>query len=160
MLVADVSRAVIEQIQNGRLSGIERQWIKDPVCNGLQDGTVTSNSVRLQSFRTLFGITGGITSTCVVVFLFRYLYQNRYVVQRISSSSATVWSKIRQVCKHFDGRDPETLGCRGVKEDGENVIANPGVSSGVNPRSSTVVPVSFVEVEMGDVNTDGIDLTP
>lgn len=40
------------------------------------------------------------------------------------------------------------------------MLANPGVSSGVNPRSSTVVPVSFVEVEMGDVNTDGIDLTP
>ncbi|EYU45932.1 hypothetical protein MIMGU_mgv1a023751mg [Erythranthe guttata] len=143
VLVADVSRAIIEQMQNGRIKGIERQWIKNPMCSGGSDGTVASNSVPLQSFRTLFGVTGGITATCVAVFLCRYLYQNRYFVRTVTSSSnTTFWSKVREVCKHFDGRE-------NAATIGTNLVGNS------SPRSSsTVVPVSSVHVEIIDgVNT-------
>ncbi|KAI3463171.1 hypothetical protein Pfo_019834 [Paulownia fortunei] len=135
-LVSDVSRAVIELTDNGRISEIEKEWINNSACNG-PDGTNT------------FWNHGGITATSLVVFLITYLYKNRDFVERISSSSTTIWSKLCAICKHFDERDPKSFGSSRAKEDGENALPNPNLS--VNPRSSTVVPIS--SVEMGDINT-------
>ncbi|KAG8380241.1 hypothetical protein BUALT_Bualt07G0172800 [Buddleja alternifolia] len=140
-LVADVSRAVIELTENGRISEIEGQWIKPQACNG-EDGTNSSTSISLHSFKTLFGVTGGITLTCLLVFLVTYLYKNRDYVRRISNSSTTIWSKFRAICKHFDQRDPNSFRSSRNKEDGEN--ASPSLSG--NARSSTVVPVTSVEI--------------
>ncbi|KAK6128146.1 hypothetical protein DH2020_038115 [Rehmannia glutinosa] len=146
-LVADVSRAVIELTENGRIPEIERKWMKNVACNG-PDGTGTSTSISLQSFNTLFGITGGITATCLVIFLVSYLYKNRDSVKRILSSNTTIWSKTCAMFKHFDERDPKSF--RAKLEDGESSVPNSNLC--VNTRTSTVVPVT--SEEMGDVNTE------
>ncbi|KAG8380242.1 hypothetical protein BUALT_Bualt07G0172900 [Buddleja alternifolia] len=105
LLVADVSRAVIQLTENGRISEIEGQWIKHKACNG-PDGTIASTSISLQSFKTLFAVTTGITATCLLVFLVTYLYKNRDFVRRIANSNTTIWSKFHAICSHFDQKDP------------------------------------------------------
>ncbi|PIN15248.1 Glutamate-gated kainate-type ion channel receptor subunit GluR5 [Handroanthus impetiginosus] len=143
LLVADVSRAILELTDNGKKLEIERQWMRNPACNG-PDGMITSTSVSLQSFKTLFGITGGITATSLVVFIVTYMYKNRDFVQTISKSNATFWSKVCAICKHFDERDTKNFQSKGGKEDGEDGLANVCV----NPQlTRTVVPISSEEID-------------
>ncbi|KAL2253625.1 UNVERIFIED_CONTAM: Glutamate receptor 2.8 [Sesamum indicum] len=145
-LVADVSRTIIELIDDGRISEIKAHWMKDSACNEDELGLSTASwkNIDLHSFKILFGITGAITTTCLVVFLVTYLYKNRDFIQRISSSSTTIWSKVRALCKHFDQRDPKSFRCSRSKEDDEN--ASPNII--VYPiRRSTIVPVESADIE-------------
>lgn len=109
-LVADVSRAITKLTDNHKIADIKGRWIRDSdstTCT--KDDTASWSSITLKSFRILFGITGGITATCLVVFLLSYLYNNRDFIRRISNSGSTTWSKIRAVCMHFDQRDPKSF---------------------------------------------------
>ncbi|KAK4485686.1 hypothetical protein RD792_008330 [Penstemon davidsonii] len=145
-LVADVSRAVIELTENHRLSEIEERWMKDKLNN--ESDSVTEAT--LTNFAALFGITGGITTICLLVFIASFLYKNRDFVKRtISNSSETSWSKARAICKHFDQRDPDSF--RSSKYQEEDGSPN---KTG-NPRSSTVVPVSTM-----DSNDENGDISP
>lgn len=103
--MADVSRAVIKLTENGEMLDIQREWSKsDPTCNG-PDNIVTSVSVSLKSFKGLFAITGAITSSCLLIFIVSYVYKNRSSLQQILNSRTTVWSKIKEIGRHFDQRD-------------------------------------------------------
>ncbi|KAK4485687.1 hypothetical protein RD792_008331 [Penstemon davidsonii] len=145
-LVADVSRAVIKLTENHRLSEIEERWMN----NKLNNGPDSFKKATLTNFAALFGITGGITTICLLVFMAAFLYKNRDFVQRIiSNSSETSWSKARAICKHFDQRDPDSF--RSSKYQEEDGSPN---KTG-NPRSSTVVPVSTM-----DSNDENGDISP
>ncbi|KAK6140555.1 hypothetical protein DH2020_025699 [Rehmannia glutinosa] len=150
-LVADVSRAIIKLTDNHKKSEIKEHWIRNSACN--EDESDASNekweSIDLESFKILFGITGGVTTTCLVVFLVSYLYQNREFIHRISNSGTTTWSKIRAICKHFDQRDPKSFRCSREKEDGE--IASPDLNVYPPHHRSTVVPISSEEMPIENV---------
>ncbi|KAK6162847.1 hypothetical protein DH2020_002688 [Rehmannia glutinosa] len=150
-LVADVSRAIIKLTDNHRKSAIKERWIRNSACS--EDEPLASNakwkSIDLKSFKILFGITAGITATCLVVFLVAYLYQNRDFIHRISNSGATTWSKIRAICKHFDQRDPKSFRCSRDKEDDGN--ASPDLNVYPSHHRSTVVPISSEEMPTENV---------
>ncbi|KAK6140562.1 hypothetical protein DH2020_025693 [Rehmannia glutinosa] len=150
-LVADVSRAIIKLTDNHKKSEIKEHWIRNSACN--EDESDASNekweSIDLESFKILFGITGGVTTTCLVVFLVSYLYQNRDFIHRISNSGTTTWSKIHAICKHFDQRDPKSFRCSREKEDGE--IASPDLNVYPPHHRSTVVPISSEEMPIENV---------
>ncbi|KAL8458831.1 hypothetical protein ACS0TY_036366 [Phlomoides rotata] len=141
-LIADVSRAIIQLTDSGRISEIMSRQIKPCHEDGLELSEYAGKiTIKLESFKILFAITGGITATCLVAFLASYLYENRDFVQRISNSGATTWSKIRAMCRHFDQRDPKSFrSSRRGNEDGD-LIASP-TSNTYADRGSTVVPVS------------------
>ncbi|KAK4485688.1 hypothetical protein RD792_008332 [Penstemon davidsonii] len=145
-LVADVSRAVIKLTENHRLSEIEERWMN----NKLNNGPDSFKKATLTNFAALFGITGGITTICLLFFMASFLCKNRDFVQRIiSNSSETSWSKARAICKHFDQRDPDSfLSSKYQEEDG-----SPNITG--NPRSNTVVPVSTM-----DSNDENGDISP
>lgn len=139
-LVADVSRAIIKLTENKRITEIMSRQITPCREDGLELSDYASKiTIKLKSFKILFFITGGITATCLVLFLASYLYQNRDFVQRISNSGATTWSKIRAMCRHFDQRDPKSFRSSrtGIYEDGD-----PAASPTSNAYWSTVVPIS------------------
>ncbi|KAI3455711.1 hypothetical protein Pfo_012374 [Paulownia fortunei] len=144
-LVADVSRAIIKLTDNRRISEIKEHWIRHSACNEDKPDPSNAlwNNIGLSSFKILFGITGGITATCLVVFLVSYLYKNRDFIQRISNSGTTTWSKVLAMCKHFDQRDPNSFRSSRAKEDGENASPNLTVYPA---HRSTVVPISSEEV--------------
>ncbi|KAL7100376.1 hypothetical protein ACP275_09G142200 [Erythranthe tilingii] len=106
-LVADVSRAIIKLTDNQRILEIRGHWIRDQSACKEYDSTNTSLRISLKSFEILFGITAGITGTCVSVFLVAYMYTNRDFIRRVvSNSGATTWSKLRALFRHFDQIDP------------------------------------------------------
>ncbi|EYU21240.1 hypothetical protein ABFS82_09G131200 [Erythranthe guttata] len=106
-LVADVSRAIIKQTDNHNISKTNEKGIEKTCGEYDPDFWQT---VELKSFKVLFGITAGITGTCLVAFLFSYFYKNRDVVRRIfSNSETTTWSKLNAISMHFDRRDPKSF---------------------------------------------------
>ncbi|XP_012856516.1 PREDICTED: glutamate receptor 2.7-like isoform X1 [Erythranthe guttata] len=107
-LVADVSRAIIKLTNNHNVSTTTKRWIPE-TCSKYDSSTEPWKNIELKKFKFLFGITAGITGTCLVVFLATYLYENRDFVQRVSSSNATAWSKLRSISMHFDRRDPRSF---------------------------------------------------
>ncbi|XP_049356240.1 glutamate receptor 2.8-like [Solanum verrucosum] len=103
-LVADVSRAVIELTENGKILEMEQNWLRnEPTCAG-QEESMNSITISLQSFKGLFAITGGVTAICLLVFIASYLYRYRDFHGRISNSPITIWSKVVAICRHFDQR--------------------------------------------------------
>ncbi|CAK9146063.1 unnamed protein product [Ilex paraguariensis] len=100
-LVADVSRAIVSLIKNVKILQLERQWLKNPPC--IVSG-ISSSGLTLNSFEGLFAISG-VIAMCLVIFLVIYLYKNKDFLQRISSSSTNTWSRILELCRHFDKKD-------------------------------------------------------
>ncbi|KAK3035565.1 hypothetical protein RJ639_034770 [Escallonia herrerae] len=145
-LVSDVSRAVIKIIDN--MSG----YI--PTCTG-PENTVASNSISLESFAGLFGITGGVTTTCLLLFLVIYLLKNKDLLRRSS-----LWSTLCAMCRHFDQRDVSSYPFSRNKESQDLELQDISVSSHFGsspalPRSSHSSD-SRAEVEGIDVNDQTI----
>ncbi|MCD7454688.1 Glutamate receptor ionotropic, delta-2 [Datura stramonium] len=103
-LVADVSRAVIELTENGKILEMEQNWLRnEPTCAG-PDDSMNAVTISLQRFKGLFAITGGVTAVCLLIFIASYLYKYRDFHRRISNSRITIWSKVVAICRHFDQR--------------------------------------------------------
>ncbi|KAM3267799.1 hypothetical protein P3S67_031784 [Capsicum chacoense] len=103
-LVADVSRAIVELTENGKILEMEQNWLRnEPSCAG-PDDSMNSITISLQSFKGLFAITGGVTAVCLLIFIASYFYKYRDFHRRISNSRTTIWSKVVAVCRHFDQR--------------------------------------------------------
>ncbi|XP_060206071.1 glutamate receptor 2.8-like isoform X1 [Lycium barbarum] len=89
-LVADVSRAVIELTENGKILAMEQNWLKnEPNCAG-PDDSMNSITISFQSFKGLFAITGGVTAVCLLIFIASYLYKYRDFHRSISNSRITI----------------------------------------------------------------------
>ncbi|XP_022870411.1 glutamate receptor 2.9-like, partial [Olea europaea var. sylvestris] len=73
-LIAGVSRAIIQLTENGHISDIGEKYFK-PECEA-PDTAIKPSSVTLRSFQVLFGITAGVTLSCLGVSLIIYLYPN------------------------------------------------------------------------------------
>ncbi|KAK2969962.1 hypothetical protein RJ640_008302 [Escallonia rubra] len=146
-LVSDVSRAIIKIIE-GNMSG----YI--PTCTGPKN-TVASNNIRLESFAGLFGITGGVTVTCLLLFLVIYLLKNKDLLQRSS-----LWLSLCAMCKHFDQRDVSSYPFSRNNDSQDLELQDISVSSHFGgspalPRSSHSSD-SRTEVEGRDVNDETI----
>ncbi|KZV51264.1 glutamate receptor 2.8-like [Dorcoceras hygrometricum] len=120
LLVADVSRTLIQLMDSGRIFEIEGQWnMKSSAYSNGLDATSGLTRISLASFKVLFAITGSITATCLAIFVMKYLYNNIDFFKSIWSSRPTVWSKMVAICKNFDQRDPKSFRDKG--EEGGDV---------------------------------------
>ncbi|KAK3035567.1 hypothetical protein RJ639_034772 [Escallonia herrerae] len=145
-LVSDVSREVTKIIDN--MSG----YI--PTCTG-PENTVASNIISLESFAGLFAITGGVTMTCLLLFLVIYLLKNKDLVQRSS-----LWLSLCVMCRHFDQRDVSSYPFCRNKDSQDLELQDISVSSHFGgspalPRSSHSSD-SHAELEGRDVNDQTI----
>nr|GLL39510.1 glutamate receptor 2.8-like isoform X1 [Ipomoea trifida] len=153
-LVADVSRAVIELTENGRILEIGNQGFgNEETCTGPDSARLGSTSVKLQCFEGLFAITGGITGSCLLVFLVKYVYQNRTCLQTILDSKTTVWSKVVAICRHFDQRDTSADPPRDPKEKIRDAEGGevPADLLRISSNSSVVVPLNMEEQNNANV---------
>lgn len=106
-IVGDISRTLIAITEGDKILEIEQQSFGNPTTCLVPESNISSNSLNLGSFIGLFSITGCVTGLCLVIYLIRYIYQNRDSLTGISPSydCRSTWSKFRQLCKHFDQRD-------------------------------------------------------
>ncbi|GFQ00466.1 glutamate receptor 2.2 [Phtheirospermum japonicum] len=122
-LVADVSRAIIKLTDNNKKTEIKKRWIPNTACNVDEPDAPDVKRETIDLDRDFF--------------------------QRISSSGASTWSKVRAMCKHFDQRDPKSFrSSRPNEEYGENESPNVHVYPDRHHRGM-VVPVTSEELGRG-----------
>ncbi|XP_042483967.1 glutamate receptor 2.9-like, partial [Macadamia integrifolia] len=105
-LVSDISRAILNVTQGGRIEGIEKSWFKQKTkCGDLNaEGSSTSSSISLQSFMGLFLITGLASGFSLLIHLlqFSYDYWNHPIT---TTTTESVRHKFLNMMKHFDQKD-------------------------------------------------------
>ncbi|KAL9154530.1 hypothetical protein ABFS82_10G121500 [Erythranthe guttata] len=115
-LVGDVSSAVTKLTDNHMISEIKTRWIKQSGCTDSDTSQVGWTNIGLKSFKILFGVTGAVTGTCVVVFIVYLMYSKRVEVRKIYGDSRTSgWEKVCGIWEIFDERDREFLPEEGVQ---------------------------------------------
>ncbi|KAL7154881.1 hypothetical protein ABFS83_03G033800 [Erythranthe nasuta] len=110
-LVADVSRAIIKQTDNHKISEIKGRWIKQPTCNEDDSLKGSSTNIGLKSFTVLFAATGLVTGFCLVKYIGIFFYSNIEEVKTKwnHEDNRTFWSRIVAVYKFFDEPDPNYI---------------------------------------------------
>ncbi|XP_042049403.1 glutamate receptor 2.7-like [Salvia splendens] len=103
-LTLDVSRAILEMQENGKMDRISRKWFGEGGC-GLSNATAAdSKRLTVNNFKGLFLITGLSSFSALAIFLFFFFYKNRLVW----SSDASLKHKLVQLAQIFDReRDDE-----------------------------------------------------
>ncbi|XP_071686038.1 glutamate receptor 2.8-like [Rutidosis leptorrhynchoides] len=104
-LVHDVSRAVL-QVTEDQMTNLSRKWFGDSAgCDQQNEAAVTSDKLTLDSFKGLFLIAGLSSTSALMLFFLRFVYQNRLML----SSEDTVTQKLVAIAKTFDGyKDDES----------------------------------------------------
>lgn len=103
--MADISRAIVQLIENGgTILGIEQRL----ECLG-PDGSSSPTRVSLQSFSVLFAITGFVTLACLLVSLLIHLHNKRSLGQRIAEFNANACSRIHAFRLYLRQNDPSSL---------------------------------------------------
>nr|GEX74712.1 glutamate receptor 2.8-like [Tanacetum cinerariifolium] len=107
-LVADVSRAIL-QVTEVQIRNISNQWFGEPTsCNKPNEAAVTSDRLTLDCFKGLFIIAGLSSTSALLFFLLKFLYE----VREMLVSPGSVGQKLASIAKTFD-----------VFKDGESKMA-------------------------------------
>ncbi|KAH6761301.1 hypothetical protein C2S51_018250 [Perilla frutescens var. frutescens] len=106
-LVPDVSRAIMQLKESGKLDEISRYSFGDEDRCLSSNGTDgVSKSLNLGSFKGLFIIAGLSSSSAVAIFLSIFLYKNQHTL----TSNASIKQKLHDLARAFDGKnDDKTL---------------------------------------------------
>nr|GEW96677.1 glutamate receptor 2.8-like [Tanacetum cinerariifolium] len=97
-LVADVSRAIL-QVTEVQIRNISNKWFGEPTsCNKQNEASVTSDRLTLDSFKGLFIIAGLSSTSALLFFLLKFLYE----VREMLVSQGSVGQKLTSIAKTFD----------------------------------------------------------
>ncbi|KAF9623799.1 hypothetical protein IFM89_005384, partial [Coptis chinensis] len=141
-LVPDISRAILNVTEGDKMEAIDREWFGQQVsCQ--EQGTTTSESLTLDSFKGLFMIAGVASATAFLVFFIIFLYEHRNII----TSECSVSQKISAMAVEFDKE--KEISSRGSKKidflsarttDGrESCVAEYNVSTPQSPATSVSV---------------------
>lgn len=76
-LVPEVSRAILKVMESSKMTDIMKLWFPNTSCSSSSSAAdVTSNSLRVDSFKGLFLIAGISSTLALLIFLTKFLYQN------------------------------------------------------------------------------------
>ncbi|KAI8527998.1 hypothetical protein RHMOL_Rhmol12G0117500 [Rhododendron molle] len=99
-LVPDVSRAILNVTEGGKLTEIQRQWFGNEAKCAEQDGAkITSDSLDLESFKGLFLVAATSLISALIISLSTFLYDNRVI---LASDESSIWQKLIAMAKNFD----------------------------------------------------------
>ncbi|KAL8028251.1 hypothetical protein ABFX02_14G146300 [Erythranthe guttata] len=107
-LVADISRAIIQRIEDGTILEIEQRMTIGKECSEPETNS-SPTSVTLRSFLVLFAITGCVTLTCLLVSLLRHLHTKRSFPQRISDFNSKVGFFVISLREYFKPNETSSL---------------------------------------------------
>ncbi|WJX35443.1 hypothetical protein P8452_23433 [Trifolium repens] len=103
-LVADISRAILNVTQGGRMRTIENAWLKEPSCLDSNTKISSNNHLGLESFWGLFLIAGIASLLALLIFLVNFLYQHKHIWLH-NNLSISLWQRICVLVRIFDQRD-------------------------------------------------------
>ncbi|KZV41622.1 glutamate receptor 2.8-like [Dorcoceras hygrometricum] len=109
-IVADVSRAIVQLTEDGKIQEIDQLLSADPQCAS-PDSFSSATRVTLRSFVVLFAITGCVTLACLIISLFLHLRTNTEFIQRMSELKANLCSRsFPQIMSDFKALLRQRLG--------------------------------------------------
>ncbi|KAH7856508.1 hypothetical protein Vadar_002251 [Vaccinium darrowii] len=99
-LVPDVSREILNLTEEGKIAQIRCQWFGEEAKCADQDGArITSDSLKLESFKGLFLVAATSLISALVIFLSTFLYNNRVI---LASNESSIWQKLMAMSRAFD----------------------------------------------------------
>ncbi|KAF9626536.1 hypothetical protein IFM89_034470 [Coptis chinensis] len=108
-LVPDISRAILNVTEGDKMEAIDSEWFGQQVsCQ--EQGTTTSESLTLDSFKGLFMIAGVASAIAFIVFFIIFLYEHRNII----TSECSVSQKISAMAVEFDKE--KDISSRGSKK--------------------------------------------
>ncbi|KAK6927702.1 Ionotropic glutamate receptor [Dillenia turbinata] len=112
-LGSDVSRAVLDVTEEGKMEQIEKAWLGDQSsCS--DSTTVSSNSIALHSFWGLFLIAGLASILALITFVLFFLYEHRKELMK-PNPNVPFWRKLVKVMRRYDDKD---LSCKTFRKSG------------------------------------------
>ncbi|XP_028807063.1 glutamate receptor 2.9-like [Neltuma alba] len=103
LLIADISRAILNVTQGEKMKTIENKWLNGNKCPDSK-ALVSSNSLGLESFWGLFLIAGLASVSSLIIFAVTFLHQNRNMWSGYNGG-ASIWRRIKMLLRIFDQRD-------------------------------------------------------
>lgn len=103
-LVADISRAILNVTQGDKMKVIENAWFGRNNCPD-SNTSVSSNSLGLESFWGLFLIVGVASALALIVFVARFLHQNKQIWSQHYDTNSSKWRRISKLLEKFNQRD-------------------------------------------------------
>ncbi|KAF3575505.1 hypothetical protein DY000_02034709 [Brassica cretica] len=130
-LTDDVSRAILEVIENDEMQQIENKWFsKKSNCS---DPTLipSHNRLSVSSFWGLFLIVGVTSLLALLVFVAFFFYEHRHTLYE--DSEISFWRKLTILVRSFDEKDIKS---HMFKDSAVHNVSSP--STQCTPRSSTM----------------------
>ncbi|XAR49808.1 hypothetical protein NMG60_11003955 [Bertholletia excelsa] len=116
-LVADVSKAILDVIEGGKMLLLEREWLGGETGYAEKDGlTVNSESLNLDSFKGLFLIAGISSFLALIIFTAIFLYENRDILV----SEEPIRQKLAAMAKTFDEEKEDLSSSASKKKSAKN----------------------------------------
>ena len=156
-MVPDVSRAVLKVMEGEFMNNIIQKWFGNetdcPEKNGM---VITSDSLKLDSFKGLFLIAGVSASSALLIFLLIFLYQNR----EIFATDDSTWQKLSAIAKAFDN-EKEKPNSKSEKpgEGNESQTTTPFAASAASPEIFPNLPSQSPETRTASPPHEGFSTT-
>ncbi|KAK6137150.1 hypothetical protein DH2020_029107 [Rehmannia glutinosa] len=103
-LVPDVSRAILNVTESQQMVEIENKWLGDNKIKCPDSELYPFKSLGLASFWGLFLIVGIVGIVAFIIYMIRFLHENRSVIER-SDPDSTPWTKILELLRKFENKD-------------------------------------------------------
>ena len=103
--VSDVSRAILNVTEGGKLKEIEKAWLGDQGESPSSNTQISSGSLSLESFWGLFLIAGIVSLLALIISFSMFLYKERQQIWISFDSKNSIWRRIRHALKIFDNKD-------------------------------------------------------
>lgn len=119
-LVPDISRAVLSVMESESMMRITDKWFRNETDCSQLDGTfLASDSLPLDSFKGIFLIAGASASSALLIFFFRFLNQNKEILE----SDDSTWQKISALARVFyEGNEDSPKSTEKRSEGNESVV--------------------------------------
>ncbi|KAJ0244134.1 hypothetical protein HA466_0188180 [Hirschfeldia incana] len=131
-LTDDVSRAILDVIENDEMQQIENKWFSKKSNCSDTNLTPSHNRLSVSSFWGLFLIVGVTSLLALLVFVAFFFYEHRHTLNE-EDSEISFWKKLTILVRSFDEKD---IRSPMFKESAVHNVSSPSTQS--TPRSSTV----------------------
>ncbi|OIT29643.1 PREDICTED: glutamate receptor 2.8-like [Nicotiana attenuata] len=156
-LVPDVSRGVLKVMEGEFMNNIIQKWFGNETDCPEKDGMViTSDRLKLDSFKGLFLIAGVSAGSALLTFLLIFLYQNREIL----ATDDSIWQKLSAIAKAFDD-EKEKPNSKSEKpgEGNESQTTTPFAASAASPEISPNLPSQSPETRTASPPDEGFSTT-
>ncbi|XP_059461982.1 glutamate receptor 2.8-like [Corylus avellana] len=140
-LVPYISRAILNVTEDkDKFRGIEEKYFSSKTHCEDQGATISSHSpsLGLYSFGGLFIITAVASTSSLLVYLFKFLLSHWPTLSTSNTHESSFWCKLLAMAKHFDQKDPSSLGIE-ISKPRVHALACPNViepSPGIDHREN------------------------